>query len=102
MRASLFAIFLVAFVLSGCPKAPTPPAQASYSIHLNEIGEQRGAVIACVVSIRGCTTQLAEGLVKRKGPRSLLIRAEVSEAEGAQGVAALKAVGAKATLVKIR
>lgn len=104
MRASLFAclLFLSALLLTGCPPAPSPPAQPSYSIHLNEVGDQRSDVIACVVSIRGCTTKLAEGLIKRKGPRSLLIRADVSEAEGALGVAALKAAGAKATLVKIR
>jgi hypothetical protein len=96
---------LLAVVLLGCPPAkpaaPPKPVEPRYSIHLTDVGPNRAEVVDAVVTVRGCTKQLADGLIKRKGARSLLIKADVSEAEGKRGVAALEKTGAKARLVKL-
>lgn len=109
MRRGLACAALVA-ALTGCPAngssqpaaSPSAPAGERYTLRLEAPGDDLAAVIAVVSSLRGCTPKVARALVERAGqPVSLPILTGVAQERAEEGLAALRAAGAQASLARV-
>lgn len=110
-RARGLAAAALAVALCGCPPSgepagpaasPSAPAGERYTLRLEAAGEDPAAVVAVVVSLRGCTEPVARALVERAGqPVSLPVLTAVPQARAEEGLAALEAAGARASLAKV-
>ena len=96
---SLWLLLLLS--LLGCPDPPPPQPEVTFSVHLVDVGPNRDAVVACVVSIRSCNPKIAAGLVDRLRGSSLLVKAGLGEAEAQAAKAALEREGASAALFRL-
>ena len=70
LRRNLFPSLLLVCLLglSACPQeVPTSPPEPTFSLYLQDVGNSPSQVIACVTSLRGCSSVLAAKLVERSG-----------------------------------
>ena len=91
---------ICSLALLGCPSDP-PPQAPTWTVRLRGVGDDPAAVIAAVVSIRGCTPTLAKKLVDGARAQSLPVRVGLGQAEAEAGAEALRRAGASADAYQV-
>ena len=93
-------VLFLSLALLGCPSEPPRP-QPTWTVRLRGVGDDPAAVVAAVVSIRGCTPTLAKKLVDGARTQSLPVGVGLSQTEAQARAEALRRAGAQADAYQV-